>query len=66
MSDRDAVRPNVPLLLVAWAVVSVPTLWGLSYTIQSAMKIFNTGPAVSHGTAPAPAALANSSPNARP
>jgi len=46
------IRKSSPLLIaVAWIVVVVPTLWGLTFTVQNAMKIF-THPAV---TAPAPA-----------
>lgn len=47
-------RTSSPALIaLAWAIVVVPTAWGLSYTIQNAMKIF-TAPAPA-ATAPAPA-----------
>ena len=46
----DTTAKSSPLLvLLAWAFVLIPTAWGLSNTIQSAMKLF---------TAPAPAAAA--------
>ena len=52
-------QPTSPALLVAvaWAIVILPTAWGLNYTIQNAMKIF---------TAPAPAAQAPSIPAPTP
>jgi hypothetical protein len=37
----DTIKKSSPLLIaVAWAVVILPTAWGLKYTLQSAMKIF--------------------------
>jgi hypothetical protein len=48
-----AVKKSSPLLIAAaWAVVVLPTLWGLNYTFQNALKIFAT-PA-STATTPAP------------
>ena len=45
-----AATHSSPLLVaLAWAIVVIPTAWGLNYTIQNALKIF---------TAPAPAASA--------
>ena len=28
------------LIAAAWAIVVLPTLWGLNYTVQNALKIF--------------------------
>ena len=34
-------RPSSPLLIAAaWAIVVLPTAWGLNYTVQNALKIF--------------------------
>ena len=33
------------LIALAWAVVLIPTVWGLSYTVQNALKIFAPQPA---------------------
>jgi len=43
MADRNdvPVKKSSPLLIaVAWAIVVVPTAWGLDYTVQNALKIF--------------------------
>lgn len=41
-----------PLLIAAaWIVVIVPAVWGLTYTVQNALKIFTKAPA--SATAPA-------------
>jgi hypothetical protein len=42
-------KSSPALIAAAWAVVVLPTLWGLDYTVQNALKIF---------TKPAPAAAA--------
>jgi hypothetical protein len=52
MTESESSTPNIstssPLLItVAWLVVLIPTIWGFSYTAQSAMKIFNRAPAAS-------------------
>lgn len=46
-------KSSPALIAVAWAIVVLPTLWGLNYTVQNAMKIF-TKPStpVSAPTAP--------------
>ena len=37
----NTAKNSSPLLVAAaWAVVVVPTLWGLNYTVQNALKIF--------------------------
>ena len=42
----DTVKKSSPLLIaVAWAVVLIPTAWGLRYTVQNALKIFAPQPA---------------------
>jgi hypothetical protein len=33
-------RSSPVLIAAAWVVVVVPTLWGLNYTVQNALKIF--------------------------
>ena len=44
-----------PLLVVAaWAVVTLPTLWGLSYTVRNAMKLFTHQPAAAAPANPGP------------
>ncbi|CAN5640887.1 hypothetical protein BH10ACI4_BH10ACI4_27150 [soil metagenome] len=46
----DIQKKSSPILIAAaWAVVVLPTSWGLNYTVQNALKIF-TKPAA---TAPA-------------
>lgn len=36
-----------PLLIAAaWAIVVLPTAWGLNYTVQNAIKIFAKAPVV--------------------
>jgi hypothetical protein len=52
MAEATNVKKSSPLLIaVAWAIVIVPTAWGLKYTVQNAMKLFtSSAPAA---TAPA-------------
>ena len=41
MTYEHKVRKSSPVLIAAaWAVVVLPTAWGLNYTIQNALKIF--------------------------
>ncbi len=41
MADVVFEKKSSPLLIaVAWAIVVLPTAWGLNYTIQNALKIF--------------------------
>ena len=49
MTDQTAKKSSPLIIVLAWAIVIVPTAWGFSYTLQNAMKIF---------TAPATAATA--------
>ena len=37
----DTTTKSSPLLIAAaWAIVVLPTAWGLNYTVQNALKIF--------------------------
>jgi hypothetical protein len=37
----EPIKKSSPLLIAAaWAIVIIPTAWGLNYTVQNAMKIF--------------------------
>ena len=46
MSDPNPTKTSSPLLIVAaWAIVIIPTAWGLNYTIKNAMKLFTAPPA---------------------
>jgi len=46
MADLSASKKSSPILIAAaWAIVVLPTAWGLNYTIQNALKIF-AGPPV--------------------
>jgi len=41
MTEVVSAKKSSPVLIaVAWVIVVVPTLWGLNYTVQNAMKIF--------------------------
>ena len=52
MADLAAKKSSPLLIAIAWAIVIIPTAWGLNYTIQNALKIFaKPSPAA---TAPAP------------
>lgn len=42
-------KSSPALIAAAWVIVVLPTLWGLNYTVQNALKIF---------AKPAPAATA--------
>ena len=45
MAQTNAV-PSSPLLITAaWLLVLVPTAWGLTYTVQNALKLFTAAPA---------------------
>ena len=37
----DTEKKSSPILIAAaWAIVIIPTAWGLNYTVQNALKIF--------------------------
>ncbi len=68
MADETAAKTSSPLLVaVAWLVVLVPTGWGLTYTVQNALKIFTKGTAApAPATTPAPAPGTSSAPASAP
>lgn len=38
---------------LAWAIVVLPTLWGLTYTVENALKLFrNTAPPITAPVSP--------------
>ena len=51
----DKVQKSSPALIAAaWLLVLLPTGWGLTYTVQNALKLFAPAPAA--GTTNVPAA----------
>jgi len=59
--DETMVKKSSPVLIgAAWLLVLVPTAWGLTFTVQSALKIFSkagpstSAPAGSPAPVPAP------------
>ncbi len=57
---EEIVKKSSPLLVaVAWLLVLGPTGWGLTYTVQNALKIFTAGAA----PAPAPAPVQVNTPH---
>lgn len=40
MAQQVPTKSSPLLLAAAWAVVILPTAWGLTHTVQSALKIF--------------------------
>ena len=37
----DVEKKSSPILIAAaWAIVIIPTAWGLNYTVQNALKLF--------------------------
>ncbi len=50
----DTIKKSSALLIAAaWLVVIVPTTWGLTYTVQNALKIFTKAPAATAPATPA-------------
>ena len=41
MAEHSSSKSSPLLILVAWAVVVAPAAWGLTRTVQSALKIFS-------------------------
>ena len=41
MNDSGAKRSSPAALGLAWAIVVLPTLWGLTYTVENALKLFH-------------------------
>ncbi len=51
-NESEGARPSSPLLIVlAWALVILPTAWGLTFTVENALKIF--APPASASSTPA-------------
>jgi hypothetical protein len=40
MAEHSAGKSKPFLIAVVWAVVVVPAAWGVTHTVQSALKIF--------------------------
>ncbi len=56
----EPVRKSSPALIAtAWFVVVVPTLWGLTFTVQNALKLFKNPPAAAAPAHPAVAPAAH-------
>ncbi len=55
MAEQVVKKSSAALIAVAWLIVLVPAGWGLTYTVQNALKIFQTSAAPA-ATASAPAA----------
>ncbi len=49
----EAPKSQNLLVVLTWIIVTLPTAWGLSYTIKNALKLFHPQPAV---TSPGPSA----------
>ena len=61
--EQQNVRKSSPLLIaVAWLIVVAPAAWGLTHTVQNAMKIF-AQPAAKAPVATAPATPAATAPH---
>ncbi len=58
MAEHVPQRSSPALIAAAWLLVIVPTAWGLTYTVENALKIFRgNAPA-----APPPAPVAAPAP----
>ena len=55
-------RSSPMLLAVTWLIVVLPTLWGLSYTVRSAMKLFAPQPAATSTVTPTSPPVPNTTP----
>jgi hypothetical protein len=42
MTDTTTRTSSPILIAAAWAIVVIPTAWGLDYTVRNAMKLFTT------------------------
>ncbi len=42
MADTSVNKSSGVLIAAAWLLVVVPTGWGLTYTVQNALKLFTT------------------------
>ena len=51
----DTTQKSSPALIAAaWLLVLLPTGWGLTYTVQNALKLFAAPPAATTTNVPAP------------
>jgi hypothetical protein len=57
MGNATIKKTSPALIAVTWLIVLVPTAWGLTYTVQNALKIFSKAspPAASGRSSTAPA-----------
>jgi hypothetical protein len=44
MPQSPAKKSSPALIAAAWLIVLAPTAWGLTFTVQNALKIFTTAP----------------------
>ena len=44
-------KSSPALIAAAWILVLVPMTWGLTFTVQNALKLFAAAPAPAHSTA---------------
>ena len=48
MTEQGSGKKSSPVLIAAaWVIVVLPTVWGLNYTVQNALKIFSKPAATS-------------------
>ena len=40
MTETTSPKSSPAALGLAWAIVVLPTLWGLTYTVENALKLF--------------------------
>ncbi len=45
MAIENTRRSSPAALGLTWAIVVLPTLWGLTYTVENALKLFRNSPA---------------------
>lgn len=50
-SPDNAKRSSPLLVLLAWAVVGLPALWGISMSARAAMQLFQNTPATANSAA---------------
>ncbi len=56
MAQQTASKSSPLAIALAWLIVVAPTTWGLTYTVQNALKIFTrASPAAVSAPASAPA-----------
>ncbi len=44
MAIENTRRSSPTALGLTWAIVVLPTLWGLTYTVENALKLFRNSP----------------------